>query len=225
MAKILIVDDDDYIRELLGAILGTENFKCYEAFDGDDALDKLTETNINLCIIDVMMPNMNGFELCRNIREYYEDIPILMLTAKANIADKIKGFNQGTDDYLTKPFENEELVIRVKSLLRRYDIESEKVIQIGNLKLDKKGYTVLVNDTSMDIPPKEFELLQKLANARGKVISREKLIEDIWGFDFEGNERTLDVHINRLREKFNSYLTIITVRGIGYKLEGFKNEE
>ena len=219
MAKILIVDDDAHIRELIHAILKAETFDIVEAIDGEDALEKLDETKIDLCIIDIMMPNMDGFELCENIRKYYKDIPILMLTAKKNIVDKVKGFNKGTDDYLTKPFENEELVVRAKALLRRYNIEKGQIIQIGSVVIDKNTYQVSVNGKDIDIPLKEFELLYKLANVKGKTISREKLIEDIWGYDFEGNERTLDVHINRLREKFQDNLTITTIRGLGYRLD------
>ncbi|MCL2859919.1 MAG: response regulator transcription factor [Oscillospiraceae bacterium] len=219
MAKILIVDDDIHIRELIHAILKTEKFDIVEAVDGEDALEKLDETKVDLCVIDIMMPNMDGFELCENIREYYKDMPILMLTAKKNIVDKVQGFNKGTDDYLTKPFENEELVIRVKSLLRRYNIEKGQIIQIGNVVIDKNTHQINVDGKDIDIPLKEFELLYKLANSKGKTISREKLIEDIWGYDFEGNERTLDVHINRLREKFQDNLIITTIRGLGYRLE------
>lgn len=225
MSKILIVDDDSYIRELIGTILKSERFSIVEAVDGEDALDKLTETKIDLAIVDIMMPNMDGFELCDNIREFYEDIPILMLTAKNNIVDKVKGFNKGTDDYLTKPFENEELVARVKALLRRYNIENGQIVKLGNVIIDKNSYRVSINNESVDIPLKEFELLYKLANVKGKTILREKLIEDLWGFDFDGNERTLDVHINRLRDKFKDYLTITTIRGLGYRLEELKNEK
>jgi len=219
MAKILIVDDDTYIRELIHAILKAEKFDIIEAIDGEDALEKLDETKVDLCIIDIMMPNMDGFDLCENIREYYRDMPVLMLTAKKNIVDKVKGFNKGTDDYLTKPFENEELVARVKALLRRYNVENKEIIEIGNVIIDKGNYTVSIDNENIDIPLKEFELLYKLASAKGKTISREKLIEDIWGYDFEGNERTLDVHINRLRDKFKDSLTITTIRGLGYRLE------
>jgi len=225
MIKILVVDDDSHIRELISAILKSESINAIEANDGEDAINKLTESKIDLCIIDIMMPKIDGFELCETIREYYKNIPIIMLTAKTNISDKLRGFNKGTDDYLTKPFEPEELLARVKSLLRRYNIEENQIIKIGPLVINKKDYIVSVNNKVINMPLKEFELLVKLANGAGKTITRERLIEDIWGFDFDGNERTLDVHINRLRDKFKDYLKITTIRGLGYRLEEFDYEE
>ena len=172
----------------------------------------------DLCVVDVMMPNMDGYELCRRLRKYYENLPILMLTAKAELPSKVKGFELGADDYLTKPFEGEELLLRVRSLLRRYKIEASQVIQIGSVTIDKNSYTVN-NET---IPMKEFELLFKLAGFPGRTFTRDTLIEDIWGYDFDGNERTLDVHVSRLRERFPaeaSGFKITTVRGLGYRLE------
>ncbi len=222
MNKIMVVDDDAYIRELVSTLLQNEGFEVCEAVDGRDALQKLGETKIDLCILDIMMPNMDGFDFCRNARRYYEDMPILMLTAKGEISQKIKGFELGTDDYLTKPFEAAELVVRVKSLLKRYKIASSQTIQMGALILDKNRYAVVCDDEKMDIPMKEFELLFKLGSYPGKTISRGQLIEEVWGFDFEGNERTLDVHINRLRERFPQetfHFKITTLRGLGYRLE------
>jgi DNA-binding response OmpR family regulator len=169
-----------------------------------------------------MMPNMDGFELCRNLRRYYENMPVLMLTAKGELASKVKGFGLGADDYLTKPFEGDELILRIQALLRRYKIEASKVIQIGNVIIDKNSYHITIDGVSEDIPMKEFELLFKLAGFPGRTFPRNQLIEDIWGFDFEGNERTLDVHINRLRDRFpegKSGFKITTIRGLGYRLE------
>jgi DNA-binding response OmpR family regulator len=165
-----------------------------------------------------MMPNMDGYELCKKLRIYYKNMPVIMLTAKAELIAKAKGFAAGTDDYLAKPFEGEELLMRIRALLRRYKIEASQVIRVGNITIDKNGYTV----NGELIPNKEFELLFKLAGFPGRIFPRDQLIEDIWGYDFDGNERTLDVHIGRLRERFpenTSGFKITTLRGLGYKLE------
>ena len=222
MSKIMIVDDDPNIRELVSALLQNHGFEACEAEDGRDALQKMMNDDPDLVIIDIMMPNMDGFELCRHLRRDYENMPILMLTAKGELANKVKGFGLGADDYLTKPFEDDELIIRVQALLRRYKIETSQVIQIGNVIIDKNSYHITIDGVSEDIPMKEFELLFKLAGLPGRTFPRNQLIEDIWGFDFEGNERTLDVHINRLRDRFpeeQSGFKITTVRGLGYRLE------
>jgi DNA-binding response OmpR family regulator len=222
MSKIMIVDDDPNIRELVSALLQNHGFEACEAEDGRDALQKMMNDDPDLVIIDIMMPNMDGFELCRHLRRDYENMPILMLTAKGELANKVKGFGLGADDYLTKPFEDDELIIRVQALLRRYKIETSQVIQIGNVIIDKNSYHITIDGVSEDIPMKEFELLFKLAGFPGRTFPRNQLIEDIWGFDFEGNERTLDVHINRLRDRFpekQSGFKITTVRGLGYRLE------
>lgn len=222
MSKIMIVDDDSNIRELVFALLQNNGFEVCEAADGREALQKISNDNPDLAVIDIMMPNMDGFELCRHLRRYYENMPILMLTAKGELANKVKGFGLGADDYLTKPFEGDELIVRVQALLRRYKIEASQVIQIGNVVIDKNSYSVSINGLKEDIPMKEFELLFKLAGFPGKTFSRNQLIEGIWGVDFEGNERTLDVHINRLRDRFpeeQTGLKITTIRGLGYRLE------
>jgi two-component system, OmpR family, response regulator len=222
MSKVMIVDDDPNIRELVSTLLHNHGFESSEAADGRDALKKALNDKPDLVIIDIMMPKMDGFELCRNLRQDYKDIPILMLTAKGELASKVKGFGLGADDYLTKPFEDTELILRVQALLRRYKIETSQVIQTGNVIIDKNSYCVTMNGVSQDIPMKEFELLFKLAGFPGRTFPRNQLIEDIWGFDFEGNERTLDVHINRLRDRFpeeKSGFKITTVRGLGYRLE------
>ena len=221
MSNILIVDDDPNIRELVRVFLRNEGFDIYEASDGVEALAKLETLKADLVILDVMMPNMDGWELCRELRASY-DIPLLMLTAKGETAQKIKGFQLGTDDYLVKPFEPLELVARVKALLKRYRIATSQKIQVGELLMDHKTYEVTVHGESMTLPRKEFELLFKLASYPGRTFSRDQLIEDIWGYDFQGNERTLDVHINRLRERFpEEHLSfkIRTIRGLGYRME------
>ena len=221
MSKILVVDDDPNIRELARVFLHNEGLDVYEAADGVEALSKLESLKADLVILDIMMPNMDGWELCKQLREVY-DFPILMLTAKGETSQKIKGFQLGTDDYLVKPFEPLELVVRVKALLKRYHIATSQTVQVGDLHMDRKTYQVTVDGDKMTLPLKEFELLFELAGYPGKTFSREQLIEDIWGYDFEGNERTLDVHINRLRDRFpedEHSFRIRTIRGLGYRLE------
>src|SRR3954449_5597511 len=221
MTKIMIVDDDPHIRELAGLFLHNEGFEIVEAIDGVEALAKLETTKVELIILDIMMPNMDGWELCRQLREIY-DFPLLILTAKGETADKVQGFQLGTDDYLVKPFEPLELVMRVKALLKRYRIAASQTIQQGELFMDRKSYEVKLDGENLTLPLKEFELLFKLASYPGRTLARDQLIEDIWGYDFEGNERTLDVHINRLRERFpeDKYsFRIRTIRGLGYRME------
>jgi two-component system, OmpR family, response regulator len=221
MSTILVVDDDAHIRELVRVFLRNEGFDLVEASDGLEALRKLETTYVDLVILDIMMPNMDGWELCRQLRESY-DIPLLMLTAKGETSQKIKGFQLGTDDYLVKPFEPLELVVRIKALLKRYRIASSQTVQVGELIMDRKTYEVRLKGENLTLPLKEFDLLFKLASYPGKTFSRDQLIEEIWGYDFEGNERTLDVHINRLRERFpeeNLTFRIRTIRGLGYRLE------
>jgi len=222
MATILVIDDDPYIRELVGTLLKDEGFEIHEAVNGRDALKKLSDRKTDLCVLDLMMPDMDGFEFCRHARKYYDELPILMLTAKGDISQKVKSFELGADDYLVKPFENMELIMRVRALLKRYKVAVSQMVELGTLTLNRNSYTVNLGGISTDIPMKEFELLFKLGASPGKTFTRDQLIEDIWGYDFEGNERTLDVHINRLRERFHAdehRFKITTVRGLGYRLE------
>jgi two-component system, OmpR family, response regulator len=221
MSKILVVDDDAHIRELAGLFLRNAGHTVYEAVDGVTALAKLETVRVDLVVLDIMMPNMDGWELCRELRAVY-DFPILMLTAKAETSQKIKGFELGTDDYLVKPFEPVELVARVGALLKRYRVATSQTVQVGELAMDRKTFEITLSGESLTLPLKEFELLFKLASAPGKTFSRDQLIEDIWGYDFDGNERTLDVHVNRLRERFTDErlsFRIQTIRGLGYRLE------
>lgn len=221
MSKIMIVDDDPNIRELSSVFLRQAGFEIVEASDGVDALAQLESGKVDLFIIDIMMPRMDGWELCHELRESY-DLPILMLTAKGETSQKIKGFQLGTDDYLVKPFEPLELVERVKALLKRYRIMASQSVQVGKLFMDRKTFEVEANGEKLTLPLKEFELLFKLAGYPGRTFTREQLIEDIWGYDFVGTDRTLDVHINRLRERFGTGqygFKITTIRGLGYRLE------
>jgi two-component system, OmpR family, response regulator len=224
MVNILIVDDDPHIRELVGVFMNKEGYRIMEACDGIEALELINRSKADLVILDIMMPNMDGWTLCQELKEQYE-IPLLMLTAKGETSQKIKGFNLGTDDYLVKPFDPLELVVRVKALLKRYQIAVSQAVQFGAVTMNRQTYEVILGDVNSTLPMKEFELLFKLGSYPGKTFSREQLIEDIWGYDFEGNERTLDVHINRLRERFpeqESAFRIKTIRGLGYRIEVFK---
>ncbi|MED1471415.1 response regulator transcription factor [Bacillus salipaludis] len=223
MTKILIVDDDAHIRKLVGVILSKEGFSILESQDGKEALSLLEAEKVDLIILDIMMPNMDGWDFCRNIRAYYSDsLPILMLTAKGETAQKVKGFDLGADDYLVKPFHPAELIVRIKALLKRYQINRSNKVNIGNIELDRMTYQVFDGRNEITLPLKEFELLYKFSAYPGKTFSREQLIEDIWGFNYEGDERTVDVHIKRLRQRFsdvNCPFRITTIRGLGYRLE------
>src|SRR5690625_4585009 len=220
MITVLTVDDDPHIRELLIYYLKKDGYDTMEAEDGVDALQKLADHHIDLAIVDIMMPNLDGNELCEKIRTDY-DIPVLMLTAKGEITDKEKAFAAGTDDYIVKPFEPREVLFRVKALLRRFQRINEEVIRIGKTVINRKSYEVTTNGEAMVLPLKEFELLAQLANYPDRTFSREQLIENVWGNDYQGKARTVDVHIKRLRERFdveNSGFSIETVRGLGYKI-------
>jgi DNA-binding response OmpR family regulator len=223
MTKILIVDDDPHIRKLVGIILSKEGFTILESQDGIEALSLLDAEKVDLIILDIMMPNMDGWEFCQHLRNYYSDsLPILMLTAKGETAQKVKGFDLGTDDYMVKPFDAAELVARIKALLKRYQINVSNKVYIGTVELDRTSHQVFDGENYITLPLKEFELLYKFAAYPGKTFSREQLIEDIWGYDYEGDERTVDVHIKRLRQRFSNEdrpFKITTIRGLGYRLE------
>lgn len=221
MTKILIVDDDPHIRELLRVLLKNEGYEIHESEDGVKALNLLEFVKVDMVILDIMMPNMDGWELCREVRKLY-DLPMLMLTAKGETMQKVKGFEHGTDDYLVKPFESQELLVRVKAVLKRYRIAVLQTVQFGDLVLDRKTFEISIGSQVLTLPLKEFELLFKLASYPGKTFSREQLIEQIWGYDYEGDERTVDVHIKRIRERFpeeQHTFKISTIRGLGYRLE------
>ncbi|PYE50232.1 response regulator transcription factor [Paenibacillus barcinonensis] len=220
MNTVLVVDDDAHIRKLIRIYLEKNQLSVLEASDGEEALNLLSTTKVDLVIVDVMMPRMDGIELTQDIRSYM-DIPILMVTAKGESRDKVKGFRVGTDDYVVKPFDPVELVLRVQSLLKRYNKSLSHIIQLGRVKIDLDRLTVEANGSTIDLKKKECELLFSLASKPGKICTRNQLIYDIWGMDYEGDERTVDVHIKRLRERLESVsqFTISTVRGLGYRLE------
>ncbi|PGS55878.1 response regulator transcription factor [Bacillus sp. AFS041924] len=221
MIRILIVDDDSHIRELLKMYLQSEGYSTFEAANGDEASALLESRQINLAIVDVMMPGKDGYQLCEEIREYY-DFPVILLTAKSELSDKEKGFAVGTDDYLTKPFEPKEICFRIKALLRRYNMISSQKIKLNETVIDRKSYEVYCSGKLLMLPMKEFELLSQLASYPDRIFTRDELIQLIWGADFEGDDRTINVHIKRLRERFSTLtddFSIKTVRGVGYKLE------
>lgn len=221
MVSILIADDDPSILELIHMYLSREGYSVHTARDGKEAFDMLGNGKWDLIILDVMMPHMDGWQLTQDIRRYYGDVPILLVTAKGESEDKIKGFRLGTDDYLAKPFVAEELVMRVKALLRRYRIFSGESLSIGNVRLDASTKEADTNGSLQALPAKEFDLLYTLAGFPGQIFTRDQLIEKIWGHDYDGDERTVDVHIKRLRDRFTEEngFTIQTIRGIGYRIE------
>ncbi|MDT8976504.1 response regulator transcription factor [Paenibacillus sp. chi10] len=223
MTKILLVDDDTHIRELVNLYLTDEGFEIIEMANGEDAWKYVAEGRpFDMVILDIMMPKLDGWELCRKLREHGE-FPILMITAKGEQDHKIKGFHLGTDDYLTKPFDPLEMVLRVKALFKRYRIASSQQIELGDLTLDKLGYQIFdrSNQETITLPRKEFELLYQLANHSGQLFTRRQLIDQIWGMDYEGDERTVDTHVKKIRERFADHesFRIVTLRGLGYRLE------
>ena len=220
--KILVVDDENRMRKLVKDFLQRENFEVLEAGDGSEALDVFfAHQDIALMILDVMMPKMDGWQVCREIRSYSK-VPIIMLTAKGETFDKVLGLELGADDYIVKPFEPKELVARVKAVLRRYEPKQEEdknILKFGELEINLSNYSVLYHGKSLDFPPKEFELLSFLAQHPNRVFTREQLLDRIWGYEYVGDTRTVDVHVKRIREKLNSEdeWGIRTVWSVGYK--------
>ncbi|MFM9331140.1 response regulator transcription factor [Paenibacillus mesotrionivorans] len=221
MKNLLVADDDANIRTLLRYVLTKEGYRVLEARDGLEAIRLLEETAVDLAVIDIMMPGTDGYELCGWIRQH-ADIPVIMLTARDQLEDKEKGYDRGTDDYLTKPFEPAELVFRVKALFRRYTRTASDRLRLNRIVIDRQNVEVTDGETEFFLPLKEFELLSQLAQFPGRLFSRDELITLVWGADYQGDDRTVDVHIKRLRQRFADYtadFNIKTVRGIGYKLE------
>jgi len=221
MPTILVADDDENIRELVCLFLKNDGFETVEAVDGKQALAAYASKPIDLVVLDIMMPVMDGWTLCKELRRANPDLPLLMLTARGETWEKVKGFDLGADDYLTKPFDPLELTARIRALLKRYRIGTTQTIQFGNIVLDRQTYKVMIGAESLTLPLKEFELLYKLAGTPGQVYTREQLIDQIWGIDYAGDDRTIDVHVKRLRERFvdRADFRIETVRGLGYRLE------
>ncbi|WP_349669159.1 response regulator transcription factor [Lacrimispora sp.] len=220
MATILIVEDDKHTRLLTCARL-KPHYAVEEAENGEQALNMLDQKHIDLIIADIQMPVMNGYDLVREMRESGMQIPVIMLTAMHTFDDKRTGFASGTDDYMTKPIDYEELLWRIKALLRRANIVSQRKIIIGNITLDSASYTVTRGETTTELAKKEFDLLYKLLSYPGMIFTKSQLLDEIWGYDTNSDETTIKTHINRLRNKFAdcTEFEIITIRGLGYKAE------
>lgn len=221
MFSILVVEDDEILNKMICAKLQQESYRVFTSFDGEQALDLLDKEHIDLIISDIMMPNMDGYQLARELRDAEYTIPILMITAKNQFEDMEKGFRAGTDDYMVKPISMRELVLRVKALLRRAQIANEKKLVVGSTLLDYNALTVKVHEEIYEMPPKEFYLLFKLLSNPNKIFTRQELMDEIWGMDTDVDDRTIDSHIKKLRRKFEhcSDFEIVTIRGLGYKLK------
>ncbi|TAH62428.1 MAG: response regulator transcription factor [Gottschalkiaceae bacterium] len=226
--KVLVVDDDIEICNMIEMFLKKEMFSVVKAHDGEAALSKFAEEMPDMVILDIMLPKIDGYDICREIKKI-SHVPIIMLTAKGDTFDKVLGLRLGADDYIVKPFEPEELIARIRAVLRRTSPKKhrdEGKIIFPSLMIDMNDYSIKINDEAMSIPKKEMELLHFLASNPNKLFTRDQLIEQIWGYDYLGETRTVDVHIKRLREKLKSVddkYEIKTVWGVGYKFEVKKN--
>lgn len=221
--KVLIVDDDSNICELLRLYLEKDGFNTIIANDGESAVDMFNTEEPDIILLDIMLPKLDGWQVCRAIRKL-SDVPIIMLTAKGETFDKILGLDLGADDYVTKPFDSKEVVARVKAVLRRTsdDENIEKIVKYDKLIINLTNYELIVDGVAIDTPPKELELIYHLASNPNKVYSRNQLLDEVWGFEYYGGSRTVDVHIKRLREKLENVSdqwTIKTVCRVGYKFE------
>ncbi len=222
--KVLIVDDDSNICELLRLYLEKSGFETVIANDGEEAIVKFNLNEPDIILLDIMMPKLDGWQVCRNIRKT-SDVPIIMLTAKGETFDKILGLDLGADDYVTKPFDSKEVVARVKAVLRRTagnDENAEKIVKFDKLIINLTNYELIVDGKQVDTPPKELELVFHLASNPNRVFSRDQLLDEVWGFEYYGDSRTVDVHVKRLREKLegvSEQWSIKTVWSVGYKFE------
>jgi len=219
MFRILVVEDDENTRKLMCAVIKKSGFTVLEAADGVVALELMDVEHVDLVVLDLMMPEMDGYELTRQLRFAWDKLPILMVTAKHDPVDKHKGFLVGTDDYMTKPVDEEEMILRIKALLRRAQIAIEKKLIIGDVVLDYDALTVVRRDEKHALPQKEFMLLFKLLSYPDKIFTKIQLMDEIWGMESETDNHTLNVHVYRLRERFRSWkeFEIVTIRGLGYK--------
>jgi DNA-binding response OmpR family regulator len=219
MFDILVVDDDKNTRYLMETVLTNEGFKVFTAVNGREALKCLDNEHIDLIVLDIMMPEMDGYEFTETIRLTNADMPILMVSAKQLAEDRKKGFVLGIDDYMTKPVDSEEFLLRIKALLRRAKIATDKRIVIGDVVIDYNSFSVTKDDVTQELPQKEFMLLFKLLSYPDKIFTRIQLMDEIWGMDCETGWETLTVHINRLRKRFEGWqeFQIESVRGLGYK--------
>lgn len=219
MFNILVVEDDKNLRKLITTYLQRNKYNTYEATNGEEALNVLDQSYIDLIVSDIMMPKMDGYELIKSLREAKYDVPILIITAKSEIEDKKEGFLLGADDYMVKPIDIEEMLLRIQVLLRRSKSASEKKIQIGDLLLNYNQLSVIKKDKVYNLAQKEFYLLYKLLSTPNTIFTRQELIEEVWGLESDSDYRTVDVHIKRIREKMKDVeeFEIVTIRGIGYK--------
>ena len=219
MVNILIVDDDKNIRKLLQVVLERQGFNIIVASDGLEALKVIDEVKIDLVIVDIMMPNIDGYEFTKTLREGEADLPVLMISAKELVEDRKRGFKVGIDDYMTKPIDIEEFLLHVKALLRRAKINDERKIVIGDVVVDSESMTVTKNGETQELPQKEFLLLFKLLSYPDKIFTRIQLMDEIWGMDCDTGWETVTVHIARLRKRFEGWkeFEIQSIRGLGYK--------
>ena len=219
MFRILVVDDDKNTRLLLKAVLQAENYTVFTAENGENALEVMDREHIDLVVLDIMMPKMDGYTFTKTLRETNNNLPILMISAKQLPEDKHKGFLVGTDDYMTKPLDEEEMLLRIKALLRRAQIASERKLTVGDVVLDYDALTVTRGTEVQELPQKEFLLLYKLLSYPGKIFTRIQLMDEIWGADSDTGWETVTVHIGRLRRRFEDWneFEIVSVRGLGYK--------
>lgn len=219
MFQILIVEDDKNTLRLMKTVLMRDGYKTFQAENGLDAFEIIDKQHIDLIVLDVMMPVMDGYEFTEHLRSVKNNTPILMVTAKQLPEEKCKGFIAGTDDYMVKPVNEEEMLLRIKALLRRSQIANEHRLNIGSVSLDYDSLTVLKDGVSQTLPQKEFYLLYKLLSYPDKIFTRIQLMDEIWGMDSESSDTTINVHINRLRKKFGEWqeFEIVSIRGIGYK--------
>ena len=219
--RVLIVDDDVHIAELISLYMEKEGDETYEVHSGSDVMEAFKRFDPHIVLLDIMLPGVDGYQVCRQIRQL-SNTPIIMLTAKGETFDKVLGLEMGADDYIVKPFDSKELVARVKAVLRRYDTKRENVVKkiaYPNLVINQGTYLVTYHGQDISFPPKEFELLSFLAQHPNQVFTREKLLDKIWGYEFVGDTRTVDVHIKRIREKLNKDdpWSIMTIWSVGYK--------
>ncbi|MCT4632937.1 MAG: response regulator transcription factor [Firmicutes bacterium] len=219
---ILLVEDEIKIRNIVKSYLNEDGFNVYEAEDGEIGLELFYENKIDLIVLDVMMPNLDGYSMCKKIREI-SDVPIIFLTARSEEYDKLYGFEIRGDDYITKPFSPKVLVAKIKMLISRYDgtvIGDQNIMSIGDIRVNMLTRLVDIDDRSVDLSPKEFELLLYFIRNRGIVLEREKILNNVWGYDYDGNERVVDTHVKKLRKQLGELSFYIkTVFGVGYKFE------
>jgi len=220
MLNILLVEDDKNLNKLMQAVLMQANYKPIPVFSCEEALDILDKLAVDLIVLDVMLPGMNGFEFTKMLREHRMDIPILMVTALGEMSDMTTGFNQGADDYMTKPINEEEFILRINALLRRAKIATDHLIEVGGTILNYNEFSVAWGDEKFTLPKKEFLLLFKLISYPNKIFTRRQLLDDIWSLESDTDERSVDVHVNRIRDRIknNTDFQLLTVRGLGYKV-------